>query len=136
MVTTAAMRTAFEEIKNAVWNEATAHCQNMTIGIPMLMGAEEPQWLNQVQVLPGARHGDVKETAFFLDLFGTVDRHVGRDAGVRDVEHEYDVPLLALRRMDSRQHEIVLIEMRPTRLGAGSLGRIKVSSVKKPPRVA
>jgi hypothetical protein len=42
MVTTAAIRAAFEEIKNAVWNEAAAHRQNMTIGKPMLMGAEEP----------------------------------------------------------------------------------------------
>jgi len=40
-MTTAAMGTAFEEIENAVWNEAAAHGQNMTIGMPMLMGAEE-----------------------------------------------------------------------------------------------
>jgi hypothetical protein len=61
MVTTAATNTAFEEIKNGVWNEAATHRQNMTIFMPMLMGAEEPQWLHQVQVLPGAswpRRGD------------------------------------------------------------------------------
>jgi hypothetical protein len=46
MVTTAAMGTAFEEIENAVWNEAAAHRQNMTIGMPMLMGAEKTQWLH------------------------------------------------------------------------------------------
>jgi hypothetical protein len=49
------MGTVCEEIENAVWNEAAAHRQNMTIGMPMLMGAEEPQRLHQVQVLPGAR---------------------------------------------------------------------------------
>src|SRR2546429_2628581 len=108
------MGTAFEAIENAVWNEAAAHRQQMTIGMPMLMGAEEPQRLHQMQVLPGARHRDVKKTAFFLDLLAAVHRHVRRDAAVGDVKHEYSIRPLALRRMDGRQHEIVLIEMRRT----------------------
>ena len=70
------MGTALEEIENAVWNEAAARRQNVTIAVPMLMGTEEPQWLHQVQVLPGARHSDVKETAFFLDLLAGADRHI------------------------------------------------------------
>ena len=48
----------------------------MTIGMPMLMGAEAPQWLHQVQVLPGARRGHIEETALFLDLLVVSDSHV------------------------------------------------------------
>src|SRR5882672_9046939 len=81
-VTSAAIGTACKILENAVWNEAAAHRQNTTIAMPVLLGAEEPQWLHQVQVLPGAGHRDVKETAFFLDLRRSADRHVRRDAAV------------------------------------------------------
>jgi len=45
MVTTKAIGTAFEEIENAVCNEGAAQRQDITIGMPMLMGAEEPRRL-------------------------------------------------------------------------------------------
>jgi len=32
------------------------------------VGAEEPQRLNQMEMLLGAGHSDVKQTALFLDL--------------------------------------------------------------------
>src|SRR5437660_888685 len=105
-MTAAAMGSACEKVENSVWNEAAAHRQNITIAMPMLMGTEKPQWLHQVQVLPGARHCNVKKAAFFLDLLGAVDRHVRRYAAVGDVEHEHDIPLLSLCRMDSREHEV------------------------------
>ena len=72
-------------------------------------------------MLPGARHCDVKETALFLDLLVVPNRHVRRDAAIGDVQHEYDLPLLPFRRMDGRKHEVVLIEMRRTCLGASGL---------------
>ena len=122
MVTTAAMRPTFEEIENAIWNEAAAHRQNVTIAVSMLMSAEESQWVHQVQMLPRARHGDVKEAAFFLDLLAAVDRHVRRNAAIGYVEYKHGIPLLALRRMDRRQHKVVFIEMRLTSFGAGGLG--------------
>jgi hypothetical protein len=99
-VTSAAIGTACEIIENGVWNEAAAHRQNMTIAMPVLLGAEEPQRLHQVQVLPGAGHRDVEEPAFFLDLRRAADRHVRRDAAVGDVEHEHSIPFLAFRGMD------------------------------------
>ena len=34
----------------------------------MLMSSEESRWVYKMQVLAGARHGDVKETEFFLKL--------------------------------------------------------------------
>ena len=106
------MGTAFEAIENAIWDEAAAHRQNMTIAMPMLMGAEEAQWVHQVQMPPRTRHGDVEETAFFLDLLMVPHSHVRGDTAIGDVEHEYDIPFLALRRMDRRQHKAVFIEMR------------------------
>ena len=112
MVTTAAMRPTFEEIENAIWNEAAAYCQNMAIAMPLLMSAEEAQWLHQVQMLPRARHRHVEEAAFFLDLLMVPHSHVRGDTAIGDVEHEYDIPFLALRRMDRRQHKAVFIEMR------------------------
>lgn len=91
----------------------------------MLMSSEESRWVYKMQVLAGARHADVKEREFFLDLLRAADCHVRRDAAVRDVEHEHDLPLLPLRRVAGRKHEVVLIEMRRTRLGAGGLRRVQ-----------
>jgi hypothetical protein len=45
IVTTATMGTAFEEVENAIGNEAAADRQNMSIAKPMLTGTEVPEWL-------------------------------------------------------------------------------------------
>ena len=108
----AVVGTAFEAIENAIWNEAAAHRQNVTIAVSLLMSAELAQWVHQVQMLPRARHGDVQKAAFFLDLLMVPDSHVRGDAAIGDVEHKHGIPLLALRRMDRRQHKAVFIEMR------------------------
>jgi|HubBroStandDraft_6_1064221.scaffolds.fasta_scaffold1831357_2 hypothetical protein len=44
-----------------------------------------------MEVLPGARHRDVKETALFLNLLSGADRHVRGDAAVDHIEHENNV---------------------------------------------
>src|SRR5215468_9445539 len=67
------MSMALEYIKNAIWDEAAAHGQNVTVCMPMLMTAKKTQWLHQMEMLPGARHCDVQETALFLDLIGAAD---------------------------------------------------------------
>ena len=102
MISTGAMSMALEYIKNAIWDEAAAHGQNVTVCMPMLMSAIKTQWLHQVEMLPGARHCDVQETPLFLDLLGAADCHIRRDAAVADVEHEHGIPLLPLGRMDYR----------------------------------
>src|SRR5215471_16467928 len=76
-------------------------------------------------MLPGARHRDVKKAPFFLDLLTGTYRHVRRDAAIDHVEDEYRVPLLPLGGMDRRKNEVVLVEMRRHRLGAGGLRRIE-----------
>ena len=51
----------------------------------MLMAAEKTRWLYQVEVLPGASHGDVQETAFFLDLLVIPESHVRGDAAIGEL---------------------------------------------------
>src|SRR5580700_6855102 len=78
-----------------------------------------------MQMVPDARHRHVEEPALLLDLLTAADRHIRRDAAIDDVQHEDGIPLLALGRVDRRQHEVVLVEMRRNRLGAGGLGRVQ-----------
>ena len=79
---------ALEEMQNAIGDEAAAHCENMAVAMPMLMAAEQAHRLDQMQMVPGARHRHVEETALFLDLFTVANRHVRRDAAIDDVQHE------------------------------------------------
>ena len=72
----------------------------------------EPMRHDQRQLVLGARHGNVQQTALLLDLLGITCRHVGGNAAVDDVEHEYRLPLLALGGMDGRQDQVVLVEQR------------------------
>ena len=53
------MSMALEYIKNAIWDEAAAHGQNVTVCMPMLMSAKKTHWLHQMEMLPCARHRDV-----------------------------------------------------------------------------
>src|SRR4249920_1364500 len=72
-----------------------------------------------------ARHGDIKEPAFFFDLLAGSDAQVRRYAAVDGVQHEYGFPFQALRRMDCREDEIVLVEQRRSRLVAGRAGWVE-----------
>jgi len=106
----------------------------MAVAMPMLMAAEEAHRLDQMQMLPSARHCDVQETALLLDLLTAADRHVRRDAAIDHVQHEHHVPLLAFGRVDRRQHELVLVEM-GTASALVASGGSRVSSVRKLLRV-
>ena len=91
----------------------------------VLVGAEEPQRLNQMEMLLGTGHGDIKQTALFLGLRRIAGGHVRGDAAVDRVQDEHDAPLLSLRGMDGRQDQIVFIEQRNASLIAGRVGRIE-----------
>ena len=75
-------------------------------------------WIDGEEVLR-ARHRDVEQAALLLDLGGRAGRQVRRDAAVGGGQHEHAVPFLALRRVDRRQDQVVLVEVRRRRLGAG-----------------
>jgi hypothetical protein len=59
------MRSPLEGIENAVPKESAAHGQNVAVAMPMLMAAKQAHRLHQMQMVPGARHRHVEETAFF-----------------------------------------------------------------------
>jgi hypothetical protein len=70
------MYPAVEDIENAVRHEAAAHSQNVAIAMPVLLAPEQAHRLDQMQVLPGAGHRHVKETALLLDLLAAAHSHV------------------------------------------------------------
>ena len=80
---------------------------------------------HEMELIFRARHGDVKEPAFFFDLLAGSDAQVRRDAAVDGIQHEYGFPFLALRRMDRREDEVVLIEKRRSRLVARRAGWVE-----------
>src|SRR5436305_786148 len=62
----------------------------------MLVGAEEPQRLNQMEILLSTGHGDIKQTALFLDLRRIAGGHVRGDAAIDEMQHIDRVPFLTL----------------------------------------
>ena len=63
----------------------------------------------------GARHGDIEQPPFFLDLGARSGGEVGRQAAVDRVQHEDRLPLLPFRRMDGGEDEVILVEQRQRR---------------------
>src|SRR5260370_23834952 len=52
----------------------------------MLVGSEKPQRLDQMEMLFGTGHSDIKEAALFVDLRWRVGGHVGGDAAIDEVQ--------------------------------------------------
>src|SRR6202171_385046 len=73
----------------------------------------------------GQRHRDIEQAALLLQFGGRAGAKVGGNAAVYDVKDEDRLLLLALRGMDGRQDEIVLVEQRHAGLVAGGIGRIE-----------
>ena len=67
------MRSALEQVENAIGNEAAAQHHDVAVAESMLMAAEEPHRLHQMQVLSGARHRDIENPALLLDLVALAD---------------------------------------------------------------
>src|SRR5215831_6764910 len=91
----------------------------------MLVGAEEPQRLNQMQMLLGTGHGDIQQAALFVDLRWLVGGHIRGDAAINEVQHVNSVPFLPLGRMDCRQDQIILVELKTAGVGAARIGRVE-----------
>ena len=84
----------------------------MPIALGVLAMGEKALRGDEMQAILCPRHGDVKQTAFFVDLVLCADPQIDRDAAIDDVENEHGLPFLALGRMDRRQDQIILVEMR------------------------
>lgn len=56
--------------------------------------------MNEIQPVLCARHPDIKQSAFFLNLRVIACGHIGRDATIGRVQQINAVPFLALCRMN------------------------------------
>ena len=68
-----------------------------------------------------ARHRDVEQAPLLLDLLARPGAHVRRNAAVDDVEDVHRLPFLALRGVNRRQDQVVVVE--PGRAGLGARRR-------------
>jgi hypothetical protein len=50
------MGSTFEEVENAIGNEAAAYCPDVGVPMPVLVATVQAYRLTQMQVLPGAGH--------------------------------------------------------------------------------
>src|SRR5258708_21707563 len=87
---------------------------------------------DQVQIVLRAGHGDVKETALFLDFCGAASGTIGRQTAVNGVQKKHGFPLLSLCRMNGRKNQIVFIEEWNASLVAGGIGRVQGEFGQKP----
>ena len=97
--------------------------------MPVAAGAlavdEEPLRYDDVQVVPGASHGDIKQPALLLDFGAGSGREVGRQTPVDRVQNENRLPLLSFGRVDGREDKVVLVEQRIAGAIAGGVRRIE-----------
>jgi hypothetical protein len=91
----------------------------------MLVGAEEPQRLNQMEMPLGAGHSDIQQAPLFLDLRSIAGGHVRGNAAIDEIQHIDRVPFLTLGRTDRRQDQIILVEPGATGFGTARIGRVE-----------
>ena len=97
----------------------------MAVALRVLAVGEETLRHNEVKIVLGARHRDIEQTPFFLDLGGRPSAEVGGNAAIDDVEHEDGLPFLALGGMDRRKDQVILVEQRHACLVARRVQRIE-----------
>ncbi|MNP80974.1 hypothetical protein D3C76_1792160 [compost metagenome] len=68
----------------------------MPVAATRLLGDVEFQRHAQRQLILGARHRDIEQPAFLLDLGALAGAKIGRDAAIDDVQHEDGFPFLPL----------------------------------------
>src|SRR6516165_9845760 len=82
----------------------------MPVPVHPLLMRKEPLRNDHVQIILSPCHGDVEETALFLDLRCASCRPIRWDATIDTVQDEYRFPLLAFCRMDRRQDQVIFID--------------------------
>ena len=106
--------------RDGLGEEAGALCVAVRVGLVPGLGVVA-QGVGDVEVLAGARAGDVEQAALLLDLGGAARRHVRRDVAVGGVDDVHDVELEPLGGVHGAEDEVVLVEQR----GAGELLRVR-----------
>ena len=100
----------------------------MTAAMSVLVRKVEAQRLQQMKMLARSGYRHIKKPALLVDLFGFAACHIRRNTAVDEVENEDRVPFLPLGRMNGRQDQIVLVELRAAGFGAaGSVPRAKAA---------
>ena len=71
-----------EQQQDVIGQKPRAWGDRVAAAEAVLVGAEEPQRLNQMEMLLGTGHGDIQQTALFLDLRRIAGGHVGGHAAI------------------------------------------------------
>ncbi len=106
-------------------NKARARGVHVAVAVRALRMRIEAVRYDQVQMILGARHRDIEQTAFLLDFRLRAGGKIGRNAAVDAVEHEHRIPFLTLGRVDGRQNQIILVTERRAGLVARCARRIE-----------
>jgi hypothetical protein len=81
----------------------------LVAALGLLVGVEAVR-NHQVQLILGARHGDMQQPPLFLDFFHRAGAQVRWNTAVDHIENVDRVPLLTLGAVDVRQDQVVVIE--------------------------
>ena len=84
----------------------------VSVALRTLTRSEKALRHDQVQAVLSARHRDVEQPPFLLDFFCRACSEIRGNATVDHIDHEDELPLLSLRRMDRREDEVFLIQHR------------------------
>src|SRR5450759_3269338 len=90
-------------------HEPRARRVHMAIAISRLLMSKEALRHDEMEIVLGARHRHIEQTALLLELCRRAGAEIGRDAAIDGVEHEDRLPLLSLGGMNRRKDEIILI---------------------------
>ena len=82
----------------------------MTVAVHALAMGEETLGHEQVEFVPGARHGDIKKTPLLLDFGVRACGEIRRDASSTTFSTKDRPPFPTLGRMRGRENEIILIQ--------------------------
>src|SRR6266481_4398663 len=85
----------------------------MTAAMAVLVRKVEPPRLQQMKMLARSCHRHIEKPALLVDLFGFAACHIRRNTAVDKIENKDRIPFLPLGRMNGRQDQIVLVELRP-----------------------
>src|SRR6516165_10127376 len=98
---------------------------DMAIPIRALAVGEETLRHNQLELVPGVCHSNIKQAPLLLDFSVGGCGEIRRNASVDDVQYEDRAPFLTLGRMDGREDQIILIQQRNPGVTAGRVWRIQ-----------
>ena len=98
---------------------------HVTAEMAVLVRKVEAQRLQQMKMLARSGYRHIAKPALLVDLLGSAACHIRRNTSVDEVENKDRVPFLPLGRMNGRQDQIVLVELRAAGSGAAGIGRVQ-----------